>query len=72
MSDHDRLDRIERKINRIGRIALLGVALFLIAAAFLAKGYYDPLVFGYGNTVAAAFVVIALVFFFWARSPFRD
>ena len=72
MSDRDRLDRIERKINRIGRFVLFGLALFLVVAAFLAKGYYDPLVFGYGNTVTAAVVVIALLFFFWARSPFRD
>jgi hypothetical protein len=72
MSDHDRLDRIERKINRIGRFFLFSLALVLIAAAILAKGYYDPLVSGYGNTVAAAFAVIALLFFFWARSPFRD
>lgn len=72
MSDRDRLDRIERKINRIARIVLLGLALFVIAAALLAKDYYDPLVSGYGKTVAATVVVIALVFFFWARAPFRD
>ena len=72
MSDRDRLDRIERKINRIGRLVLFGFALLVIVGAILAEGYYDHLVYGYGNTVAAAVVVIALVFFFWARTPFRD
>ena len=72
MSDRDRLDRIERKINRIGRFVLFGLALFLVAAAVLAEGYYDRLVIGYGNVIAAALVVIVLVFFVWARAPFRD
>jgi hypothetical protein len=72
MPDHDRLDRIERKINRIGRLVLSGFALLVIAGAILAEGYYDPLVYGYGYIVAAAGVVIALAFVFWARAPFRD
>ncbi len=57
MSDRDRLDRIERKINRIGRFVLFGIALFFVAAAVLAEGYYDRLVIGYGNVIAAALVV---------------
>ena len=72
MTDGDRLDRIERKINTIGRFVLFGFALLVIVTALLTKGYYDPLVFGYGNIVAAAIVAIALMFCFWARTPFRD
>jgi hypothetical protein len=72
MSDRDRFDRIERKINRIGRFVLFGFTLLVIVGAVLVAGYYDHLVFGYGNAIAAAVIVIALVFFFWARMPFRD
>ncbi len=72
MSDRDRLDRIERKINKIGRFVLFGFALLVIAGAILSEGYYDHLVYGYGNTLAATVVVITLVFFFWSRAPFRD
>ena len=31
MPDHDRLDRMERKLNRIGKYVLVGIGLFAAA-----------------------------------------
>ena len=72
MSEHDRIDRIERKLNRIGRSILFGIALLAILAAVVIEPYYDSLVFGHGVLVAAAFTVVVMAALLWARSPFRD
>jgi hypothetical protein len=72
MSDRDRLDRIERKINRIGRFVLFGVALLVISAVVITEQYYDRFVDGYGNTVAVVFAALVILFYIWARTPFRD
>ena len=71
MSDRDRLDRIEQKINRIGRFTLFGITLLVISTTVMMVQSYDHLVYGYGNALATAFVVIVLLFFMWARTPFR-
>lgn len=71
-SDRDRIDRIERKLNRIGRSILFGIALLAILAAIIAEPYYDSRVFGHGDLVAAAFTVLVVAALFWARTPFRD
>ena len=72
MSENDRLDRIERKLNRIGRSVLFGIALVAIAAAIFTEPHYDSLVFRHGVLVAAAFTVVVVVALLWARAPFRD
>jgi hypothetical protein len=72
MSDRDRLDRIERKINRIGRFVLFGVALLAILVAVSTVQYYDRFIDGYGSMAATIFVVVVLLFLVWARAPFRD
>ena len=71
-SDRDRIDRIERKLNRIGRSILFGIALVAILAAIVTEPYYDSLVFRHGVLVAAAFTVVVVVALLWARTPFRD
>ena len=58
MSEHDRLDRIERKLNRIGRSILFGITLLAILAAIVTEPYYDSMVFGHGVLVAATFIVV--------------
>jgi Na+/proline symporter len=72
MSEHDRIDRIERKLNRIGRSILFGIALVATVAAIVTEPYYDSLVSGHGFFVAAAFTVVVVVALLWARTPFRD
>lgn len=72
MSEHDRIDRIERKLNRIGRSILFGIALVATVAAIVTEPYYDLLVFGHGVLVVAAFTVAVVVALLWARTPFRD
>jgi hypothetical protein len=71
-SDRDRIDRIERKLNRIGRSILSGIALLAILAGIVTEPYYDSLVFRHGALVAAAFTVVVVVALLWARTPFRD
>jgi Na+/proline symporter len=66
------MDRMERKLNRIGRFVLFGIALLSILVAVVTEQYYDRLVYGYGNAVAATFIVLVLLFLLWARVPFRD
>jgi hypothetical protein len=44
ISDRDRLDRIERKVNRIGRFVLFAIALAAILAAIAGEPYYSGLV----------------------------
>jgi hypothetical protein len=72
ISDRDRLDRIERKVNQIGRFVLFGIALVAILAAVVEEPHYNNLVFGFGNVIAGSAAVIVLTFFLWARAPFRD
>jgi Na+/proline symporter len=66
------MDRMERKLNRIGRFVLFGIALLSILVAVVTEQYYDHLVNGYGNVAAAIFIVLVLLFLLWARIPFRD
>ena len=42
MSEHDQLDRIERKLNQIGRSILFGITLLAILAAIVTEPYYTP------------------------------
>jgi Na+/proline symporter len=72
MSDRDRMDRMERKLNRIGRFVLFGIALLAIVLVVVTEQYYDALVFGYGNVVATTSIVVVLLYLLWARVPFRD
>jgi Na+/proline symporter len=72
MSERDRMDRIERKLNRIGRFVLFAIGLLALLVAMVTERFYDDFVFGYGRTIAAVFVVLIIVIVAWARIPFRD
>jgi len=72
MSDDDRLDRMERKLNRIGKYVLYGIALFVVLLAVQVQILSPGLFFGYGRvaiwSLGGAMAVLLLV----ARTPFRD
>ncbi len=72
MSDHDRLDRMERKLNRIGKYVLFGIALFAVLLAVEAQRLSADLFFGYGRLVLWSFVGATIVMLLVARAPFRD
>jgi hypothetical protein len=72
MSERDRMDRIERKLNRIGKSVLFGIGLLLIVVAAFTETYYNQYVFGYGRAVAAAVAVVIIAVIWRARIPFRD
>ena len=72
MSDHDRLDRMERKLNRIGKYVLFGIALFTILLAVEMQKISSDLLFGYGRISLWSFIGIMSVMLLVARAPFRD
>jgi hypothetical protein len=72
MSERDRLDRMERKLNRIGRFVLLSVALLAVLAATVTEQYYDPYVLGYGWYIASAFAGVVILLALVSVNPFRD
>ena len=72
MSDHDRLDRMERKLNRIGKYVLFGIALFMVLLAVEAQKLSGDIFFGYGRFAVWSFIGVMTVMLLVARAPFRD
>jgi hypothetical protein len=72
MSDHDRLDRMERKLNRIGKYVLFGIALFVVLLAVEMQKMSSDIFFGYGRLALWSFIVVMTVMLLVARAPFRD
>jgi hypothetical protein len=72
MSDHDRLDRMERKLNRIGKFVLFGVALYSLLLVVELERLPTSVFFGYGNLALATFVAVMAIILITARAPFRD
>jgi hypothetical protein len=72
MSDHDRLDRMERKLNRIGKFVLFGVALYSLLLVVELEQLPTSIFFGYGNLALATFVAVMTIVLITARAPFRD
>jgi hypothetical protein len=72
MSERDRMDRIERKLNRIGRFVLYGIGVLSILVIVFTEEYFDQVVYGYGRTVAVTAGVVIIIIIWWARTPFRD
>jgi hypothetical protein len=72
MSDHDRLDRMERKLNRIGKYVLFGIALFTVLLAVDMQQLSTDLFSGYGRLALWSFIGVTLLMLLVARAPFRD
>jgi hypothetical protein len=72
MSDHDRLDRMERKLNRIGKYVLFGIALFTVLLAVEMQKMSSDIFFGYGRFALWSFIGVMTVMLLVARAPFRD
>jgi hypothetical protein len=72
MSDHDRLDRMERKLNRIGKYVLLGIALFTVLLVLEMQKASTDLFFGYGRLAIWSFLGVMTIVLLVARAPFRD
>jgi hypothetical protein len=72
MSDHDRLDRMERKLNRIGKYVLVGIGLFAVMLAVDMQRLSGDMFFGYGRLVLWSFIGVMTVVLLVARAPFRD
>jgi hypothetical protein len=72
MSDHDRLDRMERKLNRIGKYVLFGVALYTLLLVVELEKLSTDVFFGYGNLAMATFVGVMAIILITARALFRD
>jgi hypothetical protein len=72
MSDHDRLDRMERKLNRIGKYVLSGIALFAVVLALEMQKLSGDIFFGYGRLALWSFIGAMIVVLLIARAPFRD
>jgi hypothetical protein len=72
MSDHDRLDRMERKLNRIGKYVLFGIALFAVLLAVEMQKMPSDIFFGYGRLALWSFIGVTTVMLLVARAPFRD
>jgi hypothetical protein len=72
MPDHDRLDRMERKLNRIGKYVLFGIALFTVLLAVEMQKFSSDLFFGYGRFALWSFIGVMTVMLLVARAPFRD
>jgi hypothetical protein len=72
MPDHDRLDRMERKLNRIGKYVLLGIALFTVTLVLEMQKLSGDMFFGYGRLAVWSFVVLMTIVLLAARAPFRD
>ena len=72
MSDHDRLDRMERKLNRIGKYVLFGIALFTVLLALDMQQLSAELFSGYGRVALWSFIGVTMALLLVARAPFRD
>ena len=71
-SDHDRLDRMERKLNKIGKYVLVGIALFTVLLAVEMQKMSSDIFFGYGRFALWLFIGIVTIMLLVARAPFRD
>ena len=67
MSDHDRLDRMERKLNRIGKYVLFGIALFTVLLAVEMQKMSSDSFYGYGRLALWSFIGVMTVMLLVAR-----
>jgi hypothetical protein len=63
---------MERKLNRIGKYVLSGIALFAVLLAVDMQRLSTDLFFGYERLALWAFIGLTLVMLLVARAPFRD
>lgn len=71
MSERDQLDRMERKLNRIGTIVLASIALCAVLLAAQLEPLSDGLLANYSRPALGAFILIVGCALFLARIPFR-
>ena len=63
---------MERKLNRIGKYVLFGIALFMVLLAIEMQKVSSDLFFGYGRLAVWSFIGVMSVMLLLARAPFRD
>jgi hypothetical protein len=63
---------MERKLNRIGKYVLFGIALFTVLLALDMQKLPTDLFFGYGRLAVWSFIGLTVVMLLVARAPFRD
>jgi hypothetical protein len=63
---------MERKLNRIGKYVLFGIALFAVVLAVEMQRQSTDLFFGYGRLALWSLVGVTIVLLLVARAPFRD
>jgi hypothetical protein len=63
---------MERKLNRIGKYVLFGIALFTVLLVVDMRQLSTDLFSGYGRVVLLSFIGVTLIMLLVARAPFRD
>jgi hypothetical protein len=63
---------MERKLNRIGKYVLSGIALFAVLLAVDMQRLSTDLFFGHERLALWSFVGVTLAVLLVARAPFRD
>lgn len=63
---------MERKLNRIGKYVLSGIALFAVLLAIDMQRVSTDLFFGYERLALWSFIGVTMVMLVFARAPFRD
>jgi hypothetical protein len=63
---------MERKLNRIGKYVLFGIALFTVLLAVDMQQLSTELFSGYGRLALWSFIGVTLAMLLVARAPFRD
>jgi hypothetical protein len=63
---------MERKLNRIGKYVLLGIALFTVLLVLEMQKVSTGLLAGYGSLALWSFVGVMAILLLVARAPFRD
>lgn len=68
----NQLDRMERKLNRIGNFVLLICALAALIVGLEMQRFSDDFFFGYGRIAGWTFIAVIVVVAVISRQPFRD
>jgi hypothetical protein len=63
---------MERKLNRIGKYVLFGIALFVVFLAVDMQRVSTDLFFGHERLALWSFIGLTTIMFLVARAPFRD
>jgi hypothetical protein len=63
---------MERKLNRIGKYVLFGIALFVVLLAVDMQRVSTGLFFGYERLALWSFIGLTTIVLLVARAPFRD